>query len=272
MKKILLIAILTMVFALTACSSNEKPVDNTPATVEPDNNPTVTETPDEDEVEKDEEEVTEAPGEEKEDEEVTVTPAINNDRKDSPDNDSKNQEPDVSSNNDSSSDFQVLDDLSDDLSSFQIQIDDVIYSFPMKYSDFIAHGFVMKDDDSEKLKSGYYTYSIFYKGDLRVIADIINADEKELPKSECFIGSIDIEKDYKNNGEGFFIALPKGIIYNKSTSDDVIAAYGEPSDFYEDSYFKKYTYGSDSYQRVEIMVGIESGVVDQIDVRNLIVE
>lgn len=259
MKRIFLITILVMALACTACSNSKKPVNNTPATGEPENNnKSVTEAPDDEEVEG------------KKD--LPEEDSDNKEQGDLSEDDSKNQEQEDYSSDNSNSDFQVLDELSDDLSSFQIQIDDVIYSLPMKYSDFIANGFVMKDDNSEKIEPDHYTWSYFNRGDFRIMADIVNTDDKEQPVSECYIGSIEIDKDFKENGKGVFIALPKGIIFNKSTLDDVKAAYGEPSSLYEGSLYTKLTYDFDLYQKVEIEIGLESGVVDCINVRNLIGE
>nr|WP_295682909.1 hypothetical protein [uncultured Lachnoclostridium sp.] len=255
MKKIFLVTIITMAFACSACSGTKKAVVNTPDSTNSQNNTSVTE----------------APGKDQKKEDLTDIGSDDKEPKDSS-SDVLNNQKESSSNDNSASDFQVLDELSDDLSSFQIQINDVIYSLPMKYSDFTAQGFVMKDDDNEKLESGYYTWSYFNRGDLKLKANIINTDEKELPISECYIGSIEIDKDNKENGKGVFIALPKGVIFNQSTLDDVKAAYGEPSSMYEGSLYTLYTYEFGIYQKVEIEVGLKSGVVDSINVRNLISE
>ncbi len=249
MRKIFLVTLLTLALACTACSNSKKTMDNTPDTANPENTS-----------------VTKAPKEEESEKEEALT---DKEQKTSLDDDSKAQE---SSMDELASNVQILDDLSDDLSSFQIQIDDVIYSFPMKYSDFVAFGFVMKDDDSQKLEPGYYTWSYFNRGDFKVIADIINADDKEQPISECYIGSIEIEKDYKDSTKGMFIALPKGIIFEKSTLEDVKAAYGEPSRLYEGPLYTKLSYDYELYQKVEIEIGTESGVVDSIIVRNMNME
>lgn len=255
MKKLFLVSILMMALVCSACSGN-KDTKNTPSTANPENNTSVTDTPENDAVK------------EKEDLSEDDLDKEQND----PSNDSNNKQEDGSSSSNSVSDFQVLEELSDDLFSFQIQIDDVIYSLPMKYSDFIAQGFVMKDKDSEKLEPDYYTWSYFNRGDFRITADIINTEDKEQPISECYIGSIEIDKDNKENGNGVFIALPKGIIFEKSTLEDVKAAYGEPSSMYEGSLYTKYTYEFGIYQKIEIQIGLESGVVDSINVRNLIME
>ncbi len=257
MKKICLITILTMALACTACSSSKKPLNNTPATAEPENtDSSVAETPKGEDIEGKEE--------------LPENDSDNKEEGDLIDEDSKKQEQEEPSNDNSDSDFQVLDDLSDDLSSFQLQIDDEIYSFPMKYSDFIAHGFELEDDDeSKKVEATHYIFSDFNRGDLQISTSIVNLDDKEQPISECYIGSIEIDKGYRENGKGAFIALPKGIIFNKSTLNDIKAAYGEPKMLLEYSSYTTYQYEFKVYQRIEIEIGTESGVVQRINVMNL---
>jgi len=104
------------------------------------------------------------------------------------------------------------------------------------------------------------------RGDFKITTNIVNLDDKEQPISECYIGGIDIQKGYRENGKGVFIALPKGIIFNKSNLDDVKAAYGEPSEFSTDT---KYKYEFKVYQWVEIELEAESEVVERIYVMNL---
>lgn len=166
---------------------------------------------------------------------------------------------------------QVLDDLSDELDSFQLQIDDEIYTMPMKYSDFVSYGFEMNEDDSDEIEPGYYGWASFNQGDLKIESTVINADKKTRSTSKCYVGGIEI-KNKNENGKDAFIALPKGIIFNKSTLDDVLAAYGEPSKIYELSTYTMYVYEFGINRSVTINIGKESGIVDSFEVRNLLVK
>jgi len=68
---------------------------------------------------------------------------------------------------------------------------------------------------------------------------IENYSDKEQPLKYCFATYI----EYYNNGAVIPIELPKGIS-DKSSIDQVIAAYGQPTKVEDSSSFKYYSYGN----------------------------
>ncbi len=163
--------------------------------------------------------------------------------------------------------------LSDDIYSFQLLLDGELYEFPLSYADFIARGWTYDGDETEQLEAqSYMSVSEFTKGQLKIYADIINLGINAAPVSECAIGGITLESYYTEKAPDTTAVLPGGITYNESTLDDIKAAYGEPSDSYEGDLYTKLTYTYDYYQDVDLYVDKETGVLNEIDLRNFVVD
>lgn len=64
--------------------------------------------------------------------------------------------------------------------------------------------------------------------------------------------------------------LPGGITYNVSTLDDITAAYGPASDTYEGERYTKLSYEYDFYQDWDLYVSTETGLLNEVEVRNMI--
>lgn len=160
--------------------------------------------------------------------------------------------------------------LSDDVYSFQIKVDDMVYQFPMTYKDFVALGWTYKDDDSEKLDPNQYTVGeVFTKGDLTIYANIFNFSINSEPISNCLIGGISFD-DYLIKKDEATILLPGGIQYGVATIKDIKAAYGDPTDIYEGTYYTELTYTKDSYQDIKLQVDKESNCLSSVDICNFV--
>lgn len=159
--------------------------------------------------------------------------------------------------------------LSDDIYDFQISIDGYVYNIPFPYTVFEANGFEADLDDAEDVPSMHYTLSDPIKfGKSRLYAQFMNFDINARPMEDCYIVSVKFDSyDIKDDHE---IMLPKGITMGVSTLDDIVDAYGDPSDVYEGSLYTKYTYEADIYNSVDIAVDIETGTVSQIEIQNIV--
>lgn len=158
--------------------------------------------------------------------------------------------------------------LSDDVYSFQAKLDDVVYTFPMSYSDFKAAGFEYEGDESQEFKPNAYTSDSFFIDGKRIYAYIINMGVDVKPLSECQISGVYADKSLVDRS-GMKIELPKGIKLGESTKADVIAAYGEATDVYESETLATYKYSLDYHRAVEIQTDPKNGdVVSQIQVEN----
>lgn len=161
--------------------------------------------------------------------------------------------------------------LSDDIYEFQLQIDGEVYQFPMKYTDFVASGWVFKDDDTQMLDSGYRAISqVFDKGKLMISADIINFDVNARALNECYVGGVMIEEWQQSKAEVDAV-LPKGIAIGVSTVDDIRTAYGTPGfDYTSESGRVTLEYSKDSYEKVKLVVDSESKKLNQIQIQNYV--
>lgn len=163
--------------------------------------------------------------------------------------------------------------LSDDLYSFQLLINGDLYQFPMSYTDFVALGWTYDGDETEPVGAqSYLSTNVFYKGQLKIYADIINLGINAASVSDCAIGGITLDSYYVDDAPETTAELPGGIVYNKATLDDIKAVYGEPSDSYEGDLYTKLTYTYDYYQDIDLYVDKETGVLDQVQLRNFVVD
>lgn len=164
-------------------------------------------------------------------------------------------------------------DLSDDIYSFQFKLDGELYTLPMSYDDFVAKGWEYDGDLSEDIPSMSYTFSErFYKGNLEAYASFFNPGINAAPYTGCLIGSFSVDEYQFEDAPDTVIELPGGITYGVSTLDDITAAYGTASDTYEGELYTQLTYDYASYQSIELYVDKETGVLNKIDIENLVVD
>jgi len=162
--------------------------------------------------------------------------------------------------------------LSDDPYAFQLELDGVVYQFPMTYAQLLSFGWEYKDDEDEMLDSGYYKSSgHFTKGDMTVYFSIINLDINALPVKNCIIGGINIDWFGLRNLPDTSIILPRGIVFGEATADDVRSAYGTPS--YEavtSGGLEIVEYSLDYRQEIKLNFNAETGILDKININNYI--
>lgn len=158
--------------------------------------------------------------------------------------------------------------LSTDLYSFQVSVNDVVYQFPTSLDTFESSGWKYEEDANENLESGSYLTAQFAEfDDFKVFVDVINFAAETREVKDSYIGGINFQKYYLNESD-VEIVLPGGISFNKSSLEDIEAAYGKPSDVHEADLFTKYSYGSDMYKKVELTVFKDTGVLEEVHIRN----
>lgn len=164
--------------------------------------------------------------------------------------------------------------VSDDIYSFQIVIDGDVYQFPMTYSDFVSFGWEHDPgaytDEIELQPNQYSPTEIFKKDGMQIYGVVANFGMNTVGIEECIIAGVTLEEYYLKDVADVSIELPNGIAFRKSSLDDVIAAYGDPSDTYEGDIYTTLTYSLDIYQDIEIKVDVEKDVVSEISIRNLV--
>ena len=107
------------------------------------------------------------------------------------------------------------------------------------------------------------------KDDIKVYTSFINLTMNEVTFDEAAVGGITFEEYYLEDTD-VEIILPKGIQYGVSSRDDIIAAYGDPSDEYDGSLYYNMTYKYDTYSKIDLYVYKETGTLDKIEIRNFV--
>ncbi len=160
--------------------------------------------------------------------------------------------------------------LSDDIYSFQVSVNGTVMQFPMWYSDFEALGFTYTKDATQTLSSSQYTVGEVWQRDgVKISTEFANLSMNTKPYTECMVAGINFDNYYLDDVD-WEIILPKGIQYGVSTKEDIMAAYGTPSSDYEGSMYYKMTYKYDYYQEISLYVYNESGVLEEIEIENMV--
>lgn len=160
--------------------------------------------------------------------------------------------------------------LSDDLYDFQISVDGTVYQFPMWAADFEALGWTYDGDASQTLSSNQYTTTERWnKGEFSVYTQLANLSMNTVGITEAMVAGITFE-EYQLEGCDWEIILPKGIQYGVSNTEDVLAAYGDPTDEYDGELYYKMTYEKDFYQEIHIYVSKETNVINKIEIQNIV--
>lgn len=130
----------------------------------------------------------------------------------------------------------ISSEISDELSSGQFYLDGNIYQLPITVNDFFENGYSVgssyENADTFTLtpggQSSMFILAKDVDGDVRnVHCRVYNPTENDLPLSECSVGWFSIIAPAD-------MMFPNGI-WSKGTYEDVIAAYGEPREFENDS-------------------------------------
>lgn len=165
------------------------------------------------------------------------------------------------------------DELSDDVYSFQVKLNGEVYSFPMSYADFTAKGWECDEEDAAtEVQPNTYGTVTFRNGYLSIYTDVLNLGINTAPASECSIGGFSMDDYQYEKAPETTLELPGGIVYGQSSLDDIIAAYGTPSDTYEGDLYTKVSYEYDSYQDINLYVSTETGFLNEVDLRNFIAD
>lgn len=162
--------------------------------------------------------------------------------------------------------------LSEDLFDFQIQIEDAVYQFPMSYEEFLSYGWELDANHSDaemELSPNQYDLVYFQKGGLECMTYVINLGMNSQKVSECLVGGMEISNfDWEVQPGQIYLAA--GIERGVSTQEEIEAAYGTPTSVYNGDMYTSLTYEKDSYCEVELYVYKESGVLEDIDMRNFV--
>jgi hypothetical protein len=166
--------------------------------------------------------------------------------------------------------------LGDDIYSFNFELDGHVYTLPVPVSEFLDNGWEMHpektqqtpDDMIEEESRRYSVFLVNAQGQ-EMSVDYENYDyENERPLKECYAVQISPSKqDYDNTIPKLNIVLPKGITA-ESSKEEVIAAYGEPTNESLPTMFEYWYYSPDYMRTVEISWYYETETIHNIVIAN----
>ena len=156
--------------------------------------------------------------------------------------------------------------LSEKLSDFQFAIQGQVYQLPMKMEELEALGWSydgeaekMIDADSflekEKMKMEHGTFA----------ADIVNMETEAKSVSEVWLGGIVLER---SENEDPSIYLPGNIEMGVSSLEDVLNAYGEATDQYEEEENIYLTYEYGLYKKADFVFDSQEEILYKADLKN----
>ena len=160
-------------------------------------------------------------------------------------------------------------DLPDQLSSFTIAIWGENYSFPMTWQEFTDMGWEYQGDEQETVESeSYLQGETFEQSGNTLTVDLMNGGAESCSVTDCFVAGIQIDTSTAG-GAAIYVDLPAGIVMQKSTLEEVEAAYGDPVDCYEGETETLLTYEYGTYRSVQLGFDPENGILRRMDLKNM---
>ena len=162
---------------------------------------------------------------------------------------------------------EALGELSDDLYSFMFSLDGVIYTLPFSFSEMETNGWEGDDLEDTTLNPNQFSLATqLTNGNQQISVSFLNMTENVISFSEADIGRITLDNWAYERG-GAELIFP-GNIRLGSTYDEVIAAYGEPSERRETESNIIFTYSANVYTGVEIRLDPETELVISLRMEN----
>lgn len=166
------------------------------------------------------------------------------------------------------------------IEDFTLNLNGNDIKLPMSHKDFSEKtGFVISDANLEKKIPANSTITLKSQYRQKTISVVLaNTSSTEIASKDANIVGIksDVTELYDNSYIFTRIVLPKNIIVHKSTMEDIIKEYGEPSKTTDtdNSDFKTLTYKlgkfeSDIYTKIELTVNKKTNLLHSFEYTNL---
>lgn len=159
----------------------------------------------------------------------------------------------------------VADAVNDDLYSFQVSISGECVAIPVPYQQMVDSGWTYEGDDGQLLKPEEGEAGCKWKkGSFVLSGEMVNTSWDVLPVKECVLAAVTV------SGSARQVALPGGVSVGASLADEVVEAYGTPSDTYQDDDSLQYTYQLDYDQEAVFTFEPDTGVLSRACLRNVV--
>lgn len=159
--------------------------------------------------------------------------------------------------------------LPDDVYSFTFALNGAVCQLPMWFKDFESQGWEFQEErDHEIASNNYLIAQVWEKDGVSIFTDIANLTPNSAMLEECLVSSVTMYE--YGFAEGAVIEFPGDIFVGKSTKEDIILAYGEPTEVRDSKYFEILTYEKDTYEYIEFSISKEKGVLTEFEFQNMI--
>lgn len=160
--------------------------------------------------------------------------------------------------------------LGESWDSYTVQINDTVISLPCTMADIEAAGVTLDTDytpENYVVNAGEYELVWFAnENGSEIMVTMYNTTDSPIEVKDCVVGGISVDS-YELEYGGLTVIFPGGIQIG-SAEADVLAAYGEPDDTYEDpEYGNSYDWydGDSYYKRCSIDTEAGSGLVESME-------
>ena len=153
--------------------------------------------------------------------------------------------------------------MSDNLSDFTFTLDNIVYSIPCSVSEFLDNGWKIREssgNESEEIQSDGFKSVCLDKDDMSVSVSVRNTSGNSKRISECQTETINL---FSKNS----FVLSGGIV-NSSSYDDIISAYGEPTEIKESEFNTTVVYEFGYHQTVNFI--FKKNILENVMITNYI--
>lgn len=158
----------------------------------------------------------------------------------------------------------------EDLYEFKVNIGKIAYRLPITYSSMTSRGWIYEGNETITLKPSQYTsQELMDRDDVILLVSFLNVGIHTQEIKDSLIGQITFDK-LNLIGCETEIQFPGNIVYGTSTKEDVLFAYGEPTDLVEveGKEQEQLVYEQGEFQHVIFTIDKTTNVISSVDMCN----
>lgn len=158
--------------------------------------------------------------------------------------------------------------LSEDIYSFQVLFNDDLYSLPISCYDFEKYGWEFTDKINTVLEPEEYVVSQTWERDgIEIYTSITNYTGNIANIKDGMITEMTFAM-YMIGDKDVTITLPKDIILGKSHKNDIVQAYGNPTEEIEVEKTKVLVYRLKNKREVKLIIDKEKELLNSVTIEN----
>ena len=152
-----------------------------------------------------------------------------------------------------------------DLRTFQFSLNGRIHALPENLNVWEQAGWKYQGN-RERILQGeeFLEKEILKKNGTELVVDLVNTKKEEQKLKDCKVGMIRLS----SRDADLDCRFPNGILLNQSGADDVIEAYGAPSDEFEEKGKVYLTYEFGIYQKADFVFREEDKILTEVVLKN----